>query len=345
MTPRRPALLAVDAGGSKIDAVLLRRDGSVAGAARLPSRDHAGTGTESHLLQVVDAVEAASLDAGHDPAGRPVADLGVFCLAGADLPQDDRRLGRWLAKRSLTGEDVVRNDTFAVLRAGTERPWGVAVVCGYGTNCAGIAPDGRVTRFPAVGVISGDWGGGADLGAAALWHAIRAEDGRGPKTVLAQRIPAHFGLRRPRQVVEALYFGRLREERVVELPPVLFHAAVEGDAVARQVVDQQADEIVVMAVTAIRRLRMQKLDVDVVLGGGIFRNDDALFFARIDEGVLAVAPTANVHVLKDPPVIGAALLGLDHLGASRAAHTRVRSTLTHARLSAETVGTQKRRKG
>ena len=40
-----------------------------------------------------------------------------------------------------------------------------------------------------------------------------------------------------------------------------------------------------MAATAIRRLRMTRLDVDVVLGGGIFRNDDAPFFERIDAGL------------------------------------------------------------
>ena len=55
---------------------------------------------------------------------------------------------------------MVDNDTFAVLRAGTERGWGVAVVCGAGINCVGVSPDGRHARFPALGTITGDWGGG-----------------------------------------------------------------------------------------------------------------------------------------------------------------------------------------
>ena len=56
--------------------------------------------------------------------------MGIFCLAGADLPADDRRLQRWLRERAWTNETLLRNDTFAVLRAGTERTWGVGVVCG-----------------------------------------------------------------------------------------------------------------------------------------------------------------------------------------------------------------------
>ena len=338
MTTRRPALLAVDAGGSKIDAALLRRDGSVLGAARLVSPDLAGTGPGGHMLGVVDAVHAACLDAGRDPTRLPIADLGVYCLAGADLPADDRRLSEWFAHRALTNEDMVRNDTFAVLRAGTDRPWGIGVVCGYGTNCAGVAPDGRITRFPAVGPISGDWGGGADLGRAAIWHSIRAEDGRGAKTMLATTVPAFFGLRRPRQVLEGLYFGRLDGERAVELAPIVFEAATAGDQVARTLLDRQADELAIMATTAIRRLRMAKLDPDVVLGGGIFRNRDAPFFERINASIRDVAPQANVHVLTDPPVIGAALLGLDHLNAPKAAHARARRSLTHERLNAHTAG-------
>jgi hypothetical protein len=83
-------------------------------------------------------------------------------------------------------------------------------------------------------------------------------------------------------------------------------------------------------------LRMTKLDPDVVLGGGIFRNDDPAFFDRIGTSIHAVAARARVHVLTDPPVIGAALLGLDLLKAPRAAHRRVRSTLTHERLTPHT---------
>lgn len=332
---RRPPLLALDGGGSKIDAVLLRRDGSVLGAARIRTQEFDENGGPQHMTQVLDAVRGACLDAGI-VLEYPVAELGVYCLAGADLPADDRKIARWLRGRHLTEENLVRNDTFAVLRAGTDRPWGVGVVCGFGTNCSAVAPDGRVTRFPAVGPISGDWGGGADVGRAALWYAIRAEDGRGSGTTLAELVPSHFGLRTPRQVLEALYYGRLDEDRLVELAPLVFRAATAGDGVARSVIDRQADEIVAMVTTAIKRLRMQRLDVDVVLGGGIFRTDDQGFFRRIEAGVHEVAPAARFTVLTDPPVIGAAWLGLDRLEAPKASYARARRALTHGRLDADT---------
>jgi N-acetylglucosamine kinase-like BadF-type ATPase len=333
----RPRILAVDAGGSKIDAVLVNATGGVLGAARVTDTDHDGTGGELHLRLVVRAVGAAAADAGLDPAHGPLADLGVFCVAGADFPRDDRRIGRWLGRRNLAGEVVVRNDTFAVLRAGTERPWGVGIVCGFGTNCCGVAPDGRTSRIPAIGELSGDWGGGMDIGRAALWYAIRAEDGRGDPTTLRRIVPERFGLRRPRQLMEAIAFGRMEQADLVHLPPLVFDAATEGDAAARAIVDRQADEVVALARATIRRLRMSALDVDVVLGGGIFRNHDPAFFTRIEAGVHQVAPAARIHVLDAPPVLGAALMGLDRSGGNRAAQTRLRVALTHDRLTAHTL--------
>jgi N-acetylglucosamine kinase-like BadF-type ATPase len=337
-----PIVLAVDGGGSKIDAAIIRRDGTVVGVARIPAAGLDGLpGTDGHMRQVMAAVRDAAGAADLDPESRPLADLGVWCLAGADLPVDDRRIVRWLRRHEITREDLVRNDSFAVLRAGSERGWGVGIVCGSGTNCSGVAPDGRITRFPAIGPISGDWGGASDLGPMALWYAIRDEDGRGERTALRGLVPAHFGMTRPRQVMEALYLGRLDERRLLDLAPTVFRAAAGRDAVAGELVDRQADEIVSMATVAIKRLRMQRLDPDVVLGGGVFRNRWQPFFDRIREGIRRIAPGAELRVLADPPVVGAALIGLDRLGAGRSAQARARAGLTHRRFAPQTRGRRK----
>jgi hypothetical protein len=77
---------------------------------------------------------------------------------------------------------------------------------------------------------------------------------------------------------------------------------------------------------------MTKLDVHVVLGGGIFRNRFGPFFDRIDDGIREIAPSASLNVLEAPPVLGAALLGLDRLGANGRAKARLQAALTDASL-------------
>ena len=71
-----------------------------------------------------------------------------------------------------------------------------------------------------------------------------------------------------------------------------------------------------MAVTLIRRLHLVRRDVDVVLAGGVFRAADPAFEGRVVEGILAVVPRAVVRRLTAPPVLGAALLGLDALACT-----------------------------
>jgi N-acetylglucosamine kinase-like BadF-type ATPase len=327
---RRAALVAVDGGGSKIDVAFIDREGRLLGARRWQGSTYEGL-WEGDLRGLVAAIDLACADAGVDP-DLPVAALGVYCLTGVDFPQDARFIRRALTRRRLTEADVVLNDTFAVLRAGSEKSWGVAVVCGAGINCTGVAPDGRTARFPALGELSGDWGGGQAIGLAALGAAVRGRELRGPRTTLERLVPGHFRLRRPVDVVAAIHFGRTANSRLIELAPVVFAAARAGDEVARGIVDRQADEIVAMAASAVRRLRMARLGVDVVLGGGIFHNDDPPFFARIAAGIERVAPAATVIPLRALPVLGSALIGLDRLGVPRAAASLLRRQLTYERL-------------
>ena len=81
-------------------------------------------------------------------------------MAGVDFPAEEEVLQERIASLGWAEATSVANDTFAVLRAGTESGWGVAIVCGAGINCVGVAPDGRHVRFAALGELSGDWGGG-----------------------------------------------------------------------------------------------------------------------------------------------------------------------------------------
>jgi N-acetylglucosamine kinase-like BadF-type ATPase len=318
------AILAVDGGNSKTELILAGRNGRVLAFMRGGSISHQAVGMEPGLARLRRLVAAAADEAGIGSA-RPAGGLGVFCLAGADLRSETLRLGQALRREQLADDVVVLNDTRAALRAGSERGWGVAVICGSGVNSSGVAPDGRAVGLPALGNISGDWGGGRGVGEAALAAAVRGRDGRGAHTLLEGIIPAHFGFGRPLSLTWALYHGRIAEERLRELSPLVFAAAMDGDAVARTIVDRLADELAIMALATLRRLRLVRADVDVVLAGGVIKTNDEAFFERIEERIHERAPLARVRRLTQPPVVGAALLGLDRLPHSPAAEIHLRA--------------------
>ena len=327
-------ILAVDGGNSKTDVALVDAAGAVLGAARGPGASHHHLGVPRAMETLEGLVAAACRDAGVPNGERPLAEVGVWCLAGLDLPADDRALGPAVAGRRWARQVLLHNDVFAVLRAGCRRAWGIGVVLGAGINCVGVAPDGREVRFPALGELSGDWGGGRDVGVAAVGAALRGEDGRGPETTLTGLVPAHFGLGSALAVVEALFRGHLDRRRVLELVPLVFAQAQAGDPAAAAIVDRQVAEVVAMAAAAIRRLGLAGTDVEVACGGGLVAGGGPAFFERIGAGVRELAPRARLTQVTAPPVVGAALLGLDRLGAPPGAAERLRATLTAERLSA-----------
>jgi N-acetylglucosamine kinase-like BadF-type ATPase len=321
-----PAVLAIDGGRSKTDAVVVATDGTVLAQVRGGPSSHQLVGPEGAIEALDEVIADACLMAGIDLAKPPYVPLGLYCLAGLDLPVDEEYISPAIALRNWTGRDVLRNDTFAVTRAGTSQQWGIGVVCGTGLNCVGTGPDGTVVRFPALDLLSGDFAhGGSWLGVRALGLAQRAIDGRGPATVLTERIPEHFGLPSVEAVLTGVYVGEIPHRRLFELAKTLLDAAADGDDLSREAADYQADEVVRWVAAAVTRLHLTDDAVEVVLGGGLFATRYDAFHHRIRTGVLATAPEAVLIYPQLPPVAGAALIGLDLIGADDAAKDRLRT--------------------
>ena len=167
----------------------------------------------------------------------------------------------------------VGNDTFAVLRAGTERGWGVAVVCGAGINCVGVAPDGRARALP---------GARRDhrrLGRRLRRRARRASrPRRAARTAAARRrrsssaCPAHFGLRDAARARRGDPPRRDPAARACSSSRRSSSPRPRDDAVAAEIVDRLADEVVALARVALDAARPRRDEpVEVLLGGGLLQ--------------------------------------------------------------------------
>lgn len=318
-----PFLIAVDGGGSKTDAVLLSRDGTLLAHDRGPGSSPQVDGLESSV-SAVDAVVSAVLG-GRD--AHELAQVNLY-LSGLDFPDEISAYRAGIAHLPWVIEGtVVDNDLLALLRAGTDSPDAVAIVCGTGINAIGVRSDGTTARFPAVGAISGDWGGGGSLGSEALWHAARADDGRGPQTLLLEKVREAFGVADLSTAIADLHFGRRSRSAVTALSPVVFSAATEGDAVAVGLVERQAGEIVAYARVCLDRLGLSDAAVPIIVGGGVARARHPLLVSGIREGLAEVAPRAELLIIDAAPILGAGLLALADSGADTGALAKARVAL------------------
>jgi N-acetylglucosamine kinase-like BadF-type ATPase len=309
----RGAVLAVDGGNSKTDVMLATADGTVLGEARGGPFRPQSAGVENAIDSVAKAVEELRDELGLAPDVPLARHLSAY-VAGADLPVEEEALAEAFAARGWTETVDVGNDSFAVLRSGTAQHWGVAVVCGAGMNCVGIAPDGRRVRYPALGAMTGDWGGGLELARYAMWAAVRGEDGRGPHTALAAAIAAHFATPTALDAALGFHLHAVAEERIHELSPLLLEVAAPGDEVALEAVERQAAEVVGWAAATIDRLGLLDREVEVVLGGGVLRTAAPVLMDRITRICAERIPRVSLVIPRKRPVLGAVLLGLDRLG-------------------------------
>jgi N-acetylglucosamine kinase-like BadF-type ATPase len=142
---------------------------------------------------------------------------------------------------------------------------------------------------------------------------------------LRSAVAAHFGVSRLEDVVIGMHLGTIEYAARHDLVPLLFAVAGNGDKVAREVVLRQASEICVMVTVAARRLGLlETRGVPVILGGSLMTARDPLLGGAISDDLAASMPGADIRIVDVPPVVGAALLGLDHVGAVPAAAARLR---------------------
>lgn len=315
-------VLGVDGGGSKTLAVVGDETGAILGAARTAGSNHQSIGLSEATARIRAAAEGALAQAGLQPSDVEVA---YYALAGADLPEDFELLRPALCDLGLGTRVGLNNDSAASLRSGTDNPNAVVVGWGSGTNAMGRNARGEEIRLPALGDISGDWGGGNDLAREAIWLVARAHDGRGRPTKLTNLVLAALDAPDVDEMIRKLYFKQVDRTSLHGLPPLVFQAANSGDAVARDLVARAATEVATTALALLRRLDLLETSADVVLGGSVFRAEGRLLIDAVSDTLRACAPKARVTVPDVEPVVGAFFCGLDMSGILVDEATRARA--------------------
>ena len=260
------------------------------------------------------ALRAAGLSI-HDVRG------AGFGVSGYDWPSERQPTIDAITALELHAPLELVNDTILGLLAGASQGWGIAVVSGSGCNCWGWdSMHQRVGRVTGHGLWMGEGAGASEL----LHQAVRALahqwTRRGPATELTPLFLEYTGCASLEALVEALATGDLRlEGGAVQL---VFQAARVADHVALELVDWAGRELGELAACVIRQLEFEALAFQVVLMGGMFKNDALIQPMR--QVILETAPKASLLHLQAPPVVGAVLLGMQAAGVTPGGDVRER---------------------
>jgi len=114
-------------------------------------------------------------------------------------------------------------------------------------------------------------------------------------------------------VTHKLIDEQISYAEISNLAPLVFTAAVQGDAVARALIIRQADEIVIAARAIINQLAINDVSLDVILAGGVVNGEGGLLIDSVRNQLAQSHPKVSVSRLNVSPVVGAVTMACDAL--------------------------------
>ncbi len=331
MTPStEPLYLGVDAGNSKTVAVLADSSGTVLGYGRSGCGDIYGAAAEPLAVAEVVAAVNRALDMASLPehAGSRIDTTAIaraaFCLAGVDWPADElfwrEQLTSWLPGLDSCS---LRNDGFALLRAGQPDGLGVALSSGTGGAVVARGPEG--VEWSASMWLADPLGGWA-LGEQAYTAVLRAELGIAPPTVLRDSLLSRNGFTDVASLLAGTTGRGMERVRYAALARDVLDAATAGDVVAAGIVDQQATLFAQYAVAAAKKVDLHEAEIPVVLGGSVLSSESPALRDATRIALAELLPAARAMLTPRSPVVGAVLeaiaegCGLDSDAVDRLTH-------------------------
>lgn len=234
MNGKGPLYLGVDGGGTQCRARLEDEDGTVLG--------EGGSGPATTRLGINEAWSSImhACTGAAAQAGLTARDFSAI-HAGIGIAGYNRRgadTGLMQITHPFASVRFVSDGLAACLGAhGGED--GAIVVAGTGSIGIGLV-GGRELRVGGYGFPVSDQGSGADIGLQVIRRALLAADGRGERSPLLNEILARFDCDAYQAVA---WSEQATATDYAAFAPLVFWHALQGDSIARRVVEDAADAI------------------------------------------------------------------------------------------------------
>jgi glucosamine kinase len=242
-----PYFLGVDAGGTKSE-FLLGDETSVLARVRTGTIKRMKASEETTEANLVDALSQLTA-----ATGIPMQSIARCCIgtAGNTVPL----VVDWLRDafaRHVGGELILIGDVEIALDAAFFGKRGVLVLSGTGSNVAGRTATGDIVTTGGWGPAMADQGSGHFIGLEGLRRGFLAIDQQRPTRILDVAL-AHWSLASIQELIE---FGNANPApNFSTLAPLVVECAEQGDFVAREVLEQGAQDLAYLAGLLIERIR------------------------------------------------------------------------------------------
>lgn len=197
----------------------------------------------------------------------------ALAIGSAGISNQDmvRMVAEAMQRHGISNWKLVGDQEIALYGALDGQP-GISLIAGTGSICFGRASDGTMARSGGWGHLIGDEGSGYALGRDGLVAVAKAWDGYGPQTRLTELLAESQGLATQREIISYIYGGD--KSRIAALSRLVEQAARDGDAVALDILRENARKLSQLVAAVAARLKLGTTKVAML--GGMLENDTLL---------------------------------------------------------------------
>ena len=289
--------LGVDGGGSKVDAILVDETGTVLGWGRSGSAAGVYVSLSDARKAYDEAIHAAM--GSYRPHTLWISGIPKYGFEGVGIAAPESHF--------VDAGEVARALASAL------ETYGLVVLSGTGAFVSGITETGESVHLDSLGPILGDHGSGYQIGLMGIRAAMAASWSPKRQTILEQVVPRALGVNSTSDIYKLVYIEDIGRSGIASVAKAVATAAEQGDAIARKIILQAADDIADVLADVIDRLGARDADYALVASGGVAQGS-RLYWDRVCERALEIAPRLRPVQPRIPPCAGAALLALKAMG-------------------------------
>lgn len=306
-------VLGLDCGGTSTQALLAAVTGEILGRGTGGPANYTSHGVktvvESSKQAIQEALSQAQLDLDTVQSSGAVLAAGV---SGASRQQDQNHITQAFQSEGFQNI-VITHDGVIALYGALSGQDGVVVISGTGSIAFG--KHGHETaRVGGWGYLLGDEGSGFKISLRVLQHIMWGYDGRGPREpVLEEAALEYFQISSAEQFVPVLYRLPLDRAYIGGFTKVITTLAAAGNQTCIRILHHAGTELGRLGKAAIERLHLMDQPGRVGACGGVFAAGSLIIQPMQD--IISTAAPGQIVVLPDSePVVGAVLIGCEHLG-------------------------------
>ena len=286
----RKYFLGLDGGQSSTLALIGDDTGRVLGTGRAGPCNHVTSdqGKAKFVGVIRTSIDAAAVQAGLDSRAIPFA---ASCLGFSGGPEDKESI---LLEVITSERMIVTHDALIALAGATAGRPGVIAIAGTGSIAFGRNAAGRTARAGGWGYLFGDEGSAFYIVRQALRAALRSEEGWGPPTALRAALLDAAGATTVNQILHQFYTPEFSRPRIAGLAPLVDEIAENGDAAARNILNEAAQQLAIIAAAVRCQLFQPAEPACASYIGGVFRSRILLerfrMLVEMEEGNQVAAP-------------------------------------------------------